>query len=457
MNPPAAERPLRSAGRIFGTGAALFLLAFAALMGWVAMDHYRVRAAAVAVVSRTLPQSLERLRLVRNLEALRLEGFRAVNSPTEDARLQARFVVEVIAGTPAVLLDPESALLAGQVVTFVRRNASDPPGNAEVAREWDRLSRSVAMIADRVTVEGMAGIIADAERMEARIRHGNYKLFGATAIAVMSMIGFLVMIRRIFVRPLAKIEAILAGLGAGREPPVLPATGTREIAAINRATLALHTGMLENERIRAGLEALATTDALTQLSNRRHFMAEASTALAMAHRHRRAVTVAMADIDHFKRVNDEYGHAVGDTVLVEVGAVFRAALRETDLCCRYGGEEFAFLFPETSTEEARLLTDRLRAAVERLDFSSDSPQGRAAPGPPPEGVKEAWGGPALPSDSPQGRAAPGPSVSISIGLADASLLGLEAALGVADDALYRAKRSGRNRVEDGSGSPNPGA
>lgn len=415
MNTPNPGRPLRSAARMFGAVASVFLLAIAALMGWVAMDHYQVREAAVAVTSRSLPQSLDRLRLVRNLEALRLEGLRAVNGPTEEGRLHARFVIDLIAGSADVLQDPESATLASQVVSFARRNAANPPGNPEAERDWDRLSRSVAIVADRVTADAMAGIIEEARRMEDRILHGSYKLLAALVIAITAMIGFLVMVERIFVRPLGQIDRALARLDERREAPVLPKTRTREIAAINEATLALHTVIRENERIRAGLEALARTDALTNLSNRRHFMAEAATALALAHRHRRTLTIAMADIDHFKAVNDEHGHAVGDAVLAEVGAVFQASLRATDLCCRYGGEEFAFVFPETSLEEARLLMERLRVAVGELAFPSNS--------------------------------GPGPRVSLSVGLADAGGLDLEAALGAADEALYRAKRAGRNRVE----------
>lgn len=415
MTPPPSGQRLRPAARVFGAVAAGFLLVLVGLMSWVAVDHYEARQTAISVTSRSLPQSLERLRLVRNLEALRIEGLRAVNGPTEESRRHARFVIDLIAGNPDVRQDPESAMLAGQIADFVRASVARAPGDPEVEREWDRLSRAIAIVADRVTADGMAGITADAERMEAQVRHGTYKLLAVVLIAVMAMLGFLVMIERVFIRPLARIDVALAALDGKPEPPSLPATRTREIASINQATLALHAAMRENERIRAGLEALATTDALTQLSNRRHFMAEAGPAVALAHRHRRAVTVAMADLDHFKRVNDEHGHAVGDAVLAQVGSVFRASLRATDLCCRYGGEEFAFLFPETSLADAHLLADRVRVAVEQLRFPSDT--------------------------------GPGPRVSLSIGIADASTLELEAALGLADEALYRAKRGGRNRVE----------
>lgn len=415
MNPASSGQRLRPAARIFGAVAAGFLLVLAGLMGWVAMDHYGARQTAVSVTSRSLPQSLERLRLVRNLEALRFEGLRAVSGPTEEVRRHARFVIDLIAGNPDVRQDPESAMLAGQVADFVRASVARSAGDPEVEREWDRLSRAVAIIADRVTADGMAGITADAERLEAQIRHGTYKLVAAVVIAVMAMVGFLLMIERIFVHPLGRIDRALAELDRHPDPPSLPLTRTREIASISDATLALHAAIRENERIRAGLEALATTDALTGLSNRRHFMVEAGTATALAHRHRRPITIAMADIDHFKQVNDEHGHAVGDAVLAQVGQVFRASLRATDLCCRYGGEEFAFLFPETSPDEARGLLDRLRLAVEQLRFPSDT-----------------------------GR---GPRVSLSIGMADASTHGLEGALGLADDALYRAKRGGRNRIE----------
>jgi diguanylate cyclase (GGDEF)-like protein/PAS domain S-box-containing protein len=163
------------------------------------------------------------------------------------------------------------------------------------------------------------------------------------------------------------------------------------------------------------LQRLATTDALTGLLNRRAFLQEVEQELQRFRRHGRAGTLLMLDLDHFKRVNDRYGHPVGDTVLVQVSAVLRERLRLTDRIGRLGGEEFAVLLPETEPQGALPLAQVLREAVAALRIAT--PMG-------PLGV------------------------TVSIGLAvflpgepDAAPL-----LNRADKALYQAKEQGRDRV-----------
>ena len=122
----------------------------------------------------------------------------------------------------------------------------------------------------------------------------------------------------------------------------------------------------------------------------------------------------MADLDFFKKINDGYGHAVGDRVLQSTSALVGQTLRQSDLAGRYGGEEFAFVFPETALKEAHRLTERLRqrAAESRIELT--------------DGVDL--------------------QITLSLGLADASSCSLDTALKLADAALYEAKEQGRNRV-----------
>lgn len=161
------------------------------------------------------------------------------------------------------------------------------------------------------------------------------------------------------------------------------------------------------------LNRLAATDPLTGLANRRNTLGELE-ALARAGRVDLAPVVLLGDIDHFKRINDECGHDVGDQVLVAVAAVLRSSLREADIVSRWGGEEFLVLLPSTRAGEAGELAERLRARVEALVF-----MGR---------------------DS---RLVP---VTISIGAATLAPQDTGAAwLRRADEALYRAKDAGRNR------------
>lgn len=161
---------------------------------------------------------------------------------------------------------------------------------------------------------------------------------------------------------------------------------------------------------------LATFDSLTGLALRDHFFRRAEEEYVRAARYGSRFAVAMLDLDGFKRVNDRYGHAVGDRVLCEAATAVRAGLRGADLAGRYGGDEISLLLPETGADGAIAIADRLREAIARVVVHADGVAIRT---------------------------------TASIGLAlypghdHGSLAGL---LGAADRALYEAKREGRNRV-----------
>ena len=160
------------------------------------------------------------------------------------------------------------------------------------------------------------------------------------------------------------------------------------------------------------MQSLATTDPLTGLPNRRALDDCLRSALAAAHRHAESVSVALIDVDHFKRINDRCGHAMGDRVLVQLGHRLAADLRASDRLGRWGGEEFLLVAGHTPLPAALELAERLRASVAGFGFGHGEP------------------------------------VTVSIGVAqvrpgdDANTL-----LARADEALYRAKNAGRNRVE----------
>ena len=165
------------------------------------------------------------------------------------------------------------------------------------------------------------------------------------------------------------------------------------------------------------LREQATHDPLTGLLNRRACLDALLAELNRASRLGKQVTIAMADIDHFKSVNDAHGHLAGDEVLREVARRVQESLRDYDIIGRFGGEEFLLVFPECNLEEGVKLAERICCVV-----SSE-----------PIHIKK--------------RSFP---VSLSLGVAvaqDPAPEDMEALLGSADDALYRAKEAGRNRVE----------
>lgn len=163
----------------------------------------------------------------------------------------------------------------------------------------------------------------------------------------------------------------------------------------------------------------ATIDALTNLNNRRQFELRLGQEIATTKRQNNPLCAMMIDIDFFKKVNDTYGHASGDAVLRGVASIIKSALRESDIPSRYGGEEFAVLLPYTHTEEAKIVGERLRKAVESspIPINDESSEVKTI------------------------------NVTISMGLAEFNNKETgEELFERADKALYEAKESGRNRV-----------
>jgi len=165
------------------------------------------------------------------------------------------------------------------------------------------------------------------------------------------------------------------------------------------------------------LEQLSTTDPLTGLRNRRYLTEVLSVEFLRAKRYHTPLSVVMADIDHFKTVNDRYGHAVGDSVLEAVGGILRRRLRGSDYGGRYGGEEFLMVLANSEAEGAAVFAERLRQEVEATELGAES----------------------------------GSSISVTVSVGVATLAQDHQTPGDlvshADEAMYRAKQAGRNRVE----------
>jgi len=162
------------------------------------------------------------------------------------------------------------------------------------------------------------------------------------------------------------------------------------------------------------LEHMATRDMLTGLRNRRYAQEFIEREVGLAHRGGRELSVALADIDHFKQINDGYSHAVGDRVLQKVAKVFADRVRSTDLIARYGGEEFVFCFVGCGEDMAGQVCEDLRRMVEATDWSD---------------------------------VAPGLHVTISVGVVGRTVgVTSESLTATADARLYRAKHTGRNLV-----------
>ncbi|MGR9014058.1 MAG: GGDEF domain-containing protein [Gammaproteobacteria bacterium] len=197
------------------------------------------------------------------------------------------------------------------------------------------------------------------------------------------------------------------------QTPINPASFF--VGSMAQMCIAFGLVLMLNYRLAADLQKLASTDVLTGALNRRSLEQEATRLSARCIRTGDTLAVMMIDVDHFKSINDRYGHPIGDKVLQRLAAVAKNTVRSDDYFARYGGEEFCILLPSTIEKDAWKLGDRLRQTYEAM-------------------VME-FGGEALRS-------------TISIGVSDSIHVGVEfsSLIAAADKAMYRAKQEGRNRV-----------
>lgn len=411
--PTPSQAGLRAA-TLFGWLSGVFVALSVLIVAWLVVDQKRLLDDVTRLRTESLPQSVEQQRLARNLETLRLEGERVLAARDVAGRQQAMFVVSLMASHPSILSHPRARDVATETELFLSRAAAGSGGEAALRAEWQQLSRRLSLAADDISVEGVSLARSEAAEMGEVIEATQRKLYAALTLTILFIAVLLFLLHRRLVQPLQRVDDALSHLRERQPALELPPSALHEIRAIEGAILQLHDVLQEHEKTREELERLAATDMLTGLNNRRNFMHLATGEVARAQRYGRPVTIALADLDHFKRINDEYGHEAGDIALKSFAALVRSTLRHADIAGRYGGEEFAFVFPETTPQEAAVLSNRLRR---RLDESGITlPDGRTV------------------------------GLTLSIGLADASALDLEEALRIADHALYQAKAGGRNAV-----------
>jgi two-component system, cell cycle response regulator len=214
------------------------------------------------------------------------------------------------------------------------------------------------------------------------------------------------------VLPLSVGETVVGTLVCGAEKKnALVGDAVRQLGvlAIQAA------GAIARARLFEQTEKMATTDGLTGLNNHRRFQECFDSAMASARRYGRPCSLILTDVDHFKSVNDTYGHPAGDKVLKGVARILAAEARDTDVVARYGGEEFTVILPETDPEGARVIAERIRKRIEAEIFQTDV----------------------------------GPlRVTMSLGIAGYPAHGdhKQRLIDLADQALYKAKEGGRNQV-----------
>ncbi len=184
-------------------------------------------------------------------------------------------------------------------------------------------------------------------------------------------------------------------------------------------TLAAFIGMaLHNAEVVQEKQMEAMTDGLTKLYNHEYFLGRLKDAVAASIRYRHTLSLIMLDVDHFKHYNDTNGHQMGDIVLEEVAKIIKNNVRGADISARYGGEEFAIILPDTDVHGAEKVADKIRITISEYYFSNRESQ-------------------------PLGKI----TCSMGVGSMNSKISSAEELIEIADQALYRAKNNGRNRVE----------
>jgi diguanylate cyclase (GGDEF)-like protein len=268
------------------------------------------------------------------------------------------------------------------------------------------------------------GVVAETPTMIAfrqvtRLR----RLMMALPAALLAGIGLIAyFLGQLIVRPLDRLTKGAAKVAAGNLEVDLPVISGGEVGYLtqvfNHMVVRLREGRqaldAANDTLRKKneeLERVSVTDGLTGLYNRRRLMEALSDEARRSQRLKHTFAVLMVDVDHFKKYNDSFGHLAGDGVLTRVAAMLREATREVDFVARYGGEEFLVMLPETGMPEALEIAERIRSRIAEEPF-------------------------------------PSRRMTVSIGVAEFPLHGQtpEQVIAAADEALYEAKREGRDKV-----------
>jgi len=245
------------------------------------------------------------------------------------------------------------------------------------------------------------------------------QIIGGLSILLVILLALWVSLRHLIIQPILELQKLARKIGSEENRTDIDLSNRRdEIGSLSRTLL-----VTEKEVKRQQLELITLADKmdeerrhdpLTTLHNRRHLYLEGPKLFSMAHRLGYAISVMMIDLDHFKHINDTYGHSAGDMVLVDVARTLLKHSRSYDLLIRFGGEEFTLLMLNCSQEQSLQIAHRIREDIEAMQIRYEN-AGRIP-------------------------------VTCSIGVCSGKGMEMEQMILIADEAVYEAKDAGRNRV-----------
>ena len=415
---------------IIGVGTMLLPLVGLAVGAFVSLES------AINAIETTENQALEDLFPISNLETLILETsaltqtYLSQGGTTEYERFlrlrrQADHALQSIVKVPNDLPERRSLLqttlqewekvLSLSETIFARPY---PKGDVrtiqqdrkELNKHTDQAIKSLKQLNNLVLQFQVSDNLAQAKRVKQRVRLIIATVFGLGLILA-AIAGWL--LSRSILRPLAVLEKGVNRLGEGELSHRIHLATQDELEHLAKTFNAMAAKLEQNQ---VALQAQATLDGLTGIYNRHEFNLRFTAELEQAQAQDYPCSLIMADIDHFKRINDTYGHQGGDEAIRFVAAILKQEIRQGDLVARYGGEEFAIILPHSLGTEAQAVAERIRSAIAHKAISVLPEQAIH--------ITMSFGVATLPTDANS----------------ENSLLA------AADQALYHAKHTGRNRV-----------
>lgn len=407
--------------------------------------QYDILQQANRTTRKLLPEVQAEVRTAINLERLQVFGEIIRNSPEPRERREALLAAQILtmdtAYEQAPQIKEEVRRAFATIERLAARRAEQEGANScnqaksvqndpETTRGWAEARAILDNLGQNLSIGAAVGV---AEGNATIARHAKQAMWVVTGVLGSLILLFAATIywaQRVIVQPIIRVIRGLESVRATQSSVPLRREWLRELDDISAAVEAfgaalarisehateLEREVAERQAAQARLVELATTDVLTGLKNRRYFMETASQEFERARRYQTPLSLLMLDADHFKSINDRYGHPVGDEALKALAEHGQRQLREMDLFARLGGEEFAILLPQTDLNAARTVAERVRQSIAAQPVAAEEST---------------------------------VSFTVSIGLAqlEASTTNLDELLRQADAALYQAKENGRNRVE----------
>ncbi len=351
--------------------------------------------------------------------------------PVDQDRLQLLdHFARKLADYAACIENAETRVGIGRIEGLLRTQRGILDADINLNRDWRQASNILENLAQQRSVSAAVSAAEGNTIIAARARQAMVLVTATLGGLILLFVAALYFFQRAIVKPILRVTAGLERARLSHGTVHLRRERIRELDNIARAaeefgaalaqiserSTALEREVYERQQAQAQLQELATTDSLTGLRNRRYFMYRAAEEFERARRYRLPLALLMLDADHFKAINDRYGHPIGDQVLQALARRGQELLRDVDLFARIGGEEFAILLPQTDLDAARVVAERLRQRMASTPIVTDQ-------------------GPLI--------------LTISLGLTgfDATVIDFDALLRRADAALYRAKQNGRNCTE----------